>query len=195
MTMTDPAAPAPPLEAALEALLIIAADPMDEADLAQATGSDPAEVITCLRRLAAQYEADQRGFELRKVGDGWRFYSAARCADVVFTWMTDGRQAKLSQAALETLAVIAYRQPVTRSAVGSIRGVNVDGVVRTLTARGLVEEVGEDPLTGGALYRTTVRFLELMGIDALAELPPIVDLLPAPEDVTGHIDGEALDLP
>jgi segregation and condensation protein B len=195
MTVTDQIAPATPLPSALEALLIIAADPMSEADLAEATGRPEAEIGACLHELAGQYEADQRGFELRRVGDGWRFYSAARCADVVARWVTDGRQSRLSQAALETLAVIAYRQPVTRSNVGAIRGVNVDGVVRTLSARGLVEESGEDPLTGAALYRTTNLFLELMGLAALSELPPIVDLLPNPEDVTEHIDGEPLDLP
>ena len=104
-------------------------------------------------------------------------------------------KSRLSQAALETLAVIAYRQPVSRTKIGAIRGVNVDAVVRTLQARGLIEATGEDPLTGAALYSTTTYFLERMGLTQLAELPPIVDLLPDPSDVAGHIDGESLDLP
>ena len=183
------------LPAALEALLIIAGDPMTDADLAAATGVDPDSVAQALSGLAAEYAEAGRGFELRRVADGWRFYSAASCAPVVHRWVTDGKQSRLSQAALETLAVIAYRQPVSRAKVGSIRGVNVDAVVRTLQTRGLIEQTGEDPVTGAALYSTTTTFLDRMGISALNELPPIVDLLPDPDDVTDHIDGEALDLP
>ena len=183
------------LAAALESLLIIASDPMGESDLAAFLGVAPEEVADALAGLAADYAEAGRGFELLKTGDGWRFYSAAACAPVVGRWVTDGRQARLSQAALETLAVIAYRQPVSRTKIGAIRGVNVDAVVRTLQARGLIEATGEDPLTGAALYSTTTYFLERMGLTQLAELPPIVDLLPDPSDVAGHIDGESLDLP
>jgi len=185
---------APGLGAELEALLIIASDPITEADLATATGCEPDQVVAALSALAEKYLRQERGFELRKVGDGWRFYSAARCADVVARWVTDGRQSRLSQAALETLAVIAYRQPVSRAGVGAIRGVNVDGVVRTLLAHGLIVHTDEDPLTGAALYRTTNHFLELMGLSSLSELPPIVDLLPDPHEVAEHVDGQALDL-
>ena len=183
------------LAAALEALLIIAADPMPVAELAEATGAEDHEVAAALTGLSEGYRAAGRGFELRQVPAGWRYYSAAGCAEVVERWVTDGRQARLSQPALETLAVIAYRQPVSRSSVGAIRGVNVDAVVRTLQARGLVEQTGEDPLTGAALYGTTSTFPDRMGLASLAELPPIVDLLPDPDQVTDHVDGEALDLP
>ena len=183
------------LSAALESLLIIAADPVPADELAAATGSDAASVTAALTALAEDYRTCRRGFEVRQVPGGWRFYSAAPCADLVQRWVTDGRQARLSQAALETLAVIAYRQPVSRSAVGSIRGVNVDAVVRTLQARGLVQQTGEDPLTGAALYGTTNLFLDRMGVSSIKDLPPIVDLLPDPDEVTDHVDGEALDLP
>lgn len=194
----DEVAALPPdvsLSAALEALLIIAADPVPADELAAATGTDAASVTAALDALAEEYRTAGRGFEVRQVPGGWRFYSAASCADLVQRWVSDGRQARLSQAALETLAVIAYRQPVSRSAVGSIRGVNVDAVVRTLQARGLVEQTGEDPLTGAALYGTTNLFLDRMGVSSVKDLPPIVDLLPDPDEVTDHVDGEALDLP
>ena len=183
------------LSAALEALLIISAEAMTAADLAVATGVPEPEVEAALSELAAQYLTHSRGFELRSVAGAWRFYSAAHCAPVVHRWVTDGRQSRLSQAALETLAVVAYQQPVSRAKVGAIRGVNVDGVMRTLHARGLVTETGSDPHTGATLYGTTDYFLERMGLSDLSGLPPIGDLLPDPSDVTDHIDGEALDLP
>ncbi len=183
------------LPAALESLLIIAAEPMAEDELASATGSPPEEVRETLQGLADDYRRVGRGFELRRVANGWRFYSSAHCAPVVHRWVTDGRQARLSQAALETLAVIAYRQPVSRAKVGSIRGVNVDAVMRTLQSRGLIEQTAEDPLTGAGLYATTTLFLERMNLTDLSELPPIVDLLPDPVDVADHVDGAALDLP
>lgn len=176
------------LPAALESLLMIASDPLTPADLAEATGCAAPDVVAALESLAIEYAAARRGFELRLVGDGWRFYSAAHCAEVTNRWVTDGKQAKLSQAALETLAVIAYRQPVSRARIGAIRGVNVDAVVRTLQTRGLVEQCGEDPGTGAALYSTTEFFLHRMGLDQLSELPPIVDLLPDPEDVAEHVE-------
>lgn len=182
------------LSSALESLLILAADPMSEADLAIATGVPTSEVAATLRQLAAVYIAQQRGFELRQVAGGWRFYSAAHCADIVNRWVTDGRQGRLSQAALETLAVVAYRQPVSRARVGSIRGVNVDGVMRTLQARGLVSEAGIEQASGATLYQTTDHFLERMGISQLSELPAISDLLPEPHEVADYVDGQALDL-
>ena len=119
-----------------------------------------------------------RGFELREAGGGWRIYSAAAYADVVGRFVVDGQQARLTQAALETLAVVAYRQPVTRGQVSAVRGVNVDSVVRTLTSRGLVAEVGTDPSTGAVLYGTTGYFLERMGLTSLDELPPLAPYLP-----------------
>jgi len=183
------------LAAALESLLIIAADPVPEADLAVATGMPVPDVVHALNALAEDYDRQGRGFELRRVSDGWRFYTAARCAPLIHRWLTEGRQSRLSQAALETLAVIAYRQPVSRSQVSSIRGVHVDAVVRTLQSRGLIDQGGEDPLTGAALYVTTDMFLERMGLRDITELPPIVELLPEPDEVADHVDGEALQLP
>lgn len=183
------------LSAALEALLIISADPVTAGELGDWLGVEEDEVTAALESLAIEYAAARRGFELRRVAGGWRFYSAAHCAQITSRWVTDGKQAKLSQAALETLAVIAYRQPVTRARIGAIRGVNVDGTVRTLQARGLIEQCGQEPLSGAALYRTTQYFLDRMGLRDLSELEPIVDLLPDPEDVAAHVDGEPLELP
>ncbi|KAA9393037.1 SMC-Scp complex subunit ScpB [Kocuria coralli] len=119
-----------------------------------------------------------RGFELRKVGGGWRFYSRSEFASVVQAFVLEGQTSKLSQAATETLAVVAYRQPVSRARVSAIRGVNVDGVIRTLVARGLLAEVDRDPITGALLYATTPYFLEKLGLDSLEELPRISPHLP-----------------
>src|SRR5699024_11130583 len=133
------------------------------------------------RHLVAMAErlADARsGIDLREAGDGWRFYTRAEFAPVVERFVLDGAQTRLSRAALETLAVVAYRQPVTRARVAAVRGVNVDGVIRTLTARGLIEEAGADAETGGILYRTTEMFLERMGLGGIDDLPPLVPLLP-----------------
>jgi segregation and condensation protein B len=143
-----------------------------------------------LTELAEEYTVQGRGFELREVGiggdgerTGWRIYSRAECAPVVERFVRDGQQAKLTQAALETLAVVAYRQPVSRSKVSAIRGVNCDGVMRTLLARGLVEEYGNDLETGAVLYQTTGYFLERMGLKGLDELPELAPLLPSAADV------------
>lgn len=169
---------APSVTAALEALLIIADEPISTIDLATAINQPVDTTRTLLESLAAEYHDQQRGFELRASADRWRFYSAIDCAGVVTTFITDGQSARLSQAALETLAVIAYRQPVTRSHIAGIRGVNVDGVVRTLTARGLVAPVGVDPNTGAGLYGTTEYFLERMGLAGLEDLPPLAEHVP-----------------
>ena len=141
-----------------------------------------ARVEALLDELAAEYRGENggrpRGFEVRRVGDGWRIYSAPVYADVVGRFVLEGQTARLTQAALETLAVIAYRQPVTRGQVSAVRGVNVDGVVRTLTTRGLVAEVGTDPSSGAVLYQTTGYFLERMGLSSLDEMPPLAPYLP-----------------
>jgi segregation and condensation protein B len=121
--------------------------------------------------------------ELRRVGEGWRLYTREEHADVVEQWVTDGQRSRLSQAALETLAVIAYRQPVTRARISGIRGVGVDGVMRTLLSRGLVAEVGTDPDSGGGLYATTPLFLERMGLASLDELPELAPLVPEPSSI------------
>lgn len=129
-----------------------------------------------------------RGFELRKVGGGWRFYSRSEFAPVVQAFVLEGQTSRLSQAAMETLAVVAYRQPVTRARVSAIRGVNVDGVIRTLVARGLVAEVDRDPVSGALLYATTPYFLEKLGLDSLEELPQISPHLPGVDDLQGFQD-------
>lgn len=166
---------APDLAAAIEALLIVADEPLASTDIASLTGRPVVEVEEELARLAGQYREQGRGFALRRSGGGWRFYTADECSDLVTRFVTEGQSARLSQAALETLAVIAYRQPVTRSRIGAVRGVNVDGVVRTLQLRGLIEQVGTEPETGAGLYGTTSYFLERLGIDDLAELPPLAE--------------------
>ena len=120
----------------------------------------------------------QRGFTLRSVAGGWRMYSRPEFAPVVEKFVLDGQQARLTQASLETLAVIAYRQPVSRARVSAVRGVNVDGVVRTLVSRGLIEEVGDVGDSGAVLYRTTTYFLQRMGLSSLDELPALAPYLP-----------------
>jgi segregation and condensation protein B len=169
-------------EAALEAVLMVADGPVPAERLAAAVGLPVPQVTALLEGLAAEYRGERagrpRGFELRAGAQGWRVYSSRDHADVVARFVLDGTSARLSQAALETLAVIAYRQPVTRGQVSAVRGVNVDGVVRTLLTRGLVAEVGQDPLSGAALFGTTGEFLDRMGWSSLDELPPIAPHLP-----------------
>ena len=169
---------APPLPALLEALLLVTDEPVPVATLAAVTGSDPAEVAAVLDQLAADYAETSRGFELRAVSGGWRLYTRSDCAPYVERFLLDGQSARLTQAALETLAVIAYRQPVTRGRVSAVRGVNVDGVVRTLSARGLITEAGQDEDSSGTLFRTTPLFLERLGLRSLDDLPALAPLLP-----------------
>jgi len=177
----------PPLKPALEAVLMVADEPLDQVALAQAVAAPPDEVTAALEELSAEYSEQGRGFDLRRTGGGWRFYSRPEYADVVEQYVRDGQQARLTQAALETLAVVAYRQPVSRARVSAIRGVNVDGVVRTLVSRGLVEEAGSDPESGAHLYRTTSYFLERMGLTSLAELPEIAPFLPEMAEIEGEL--------
>lgn len=179
----EPAAGGVPLRAALEAVLMVADEPVAEAHLASVLDAAKAEVASTLRELAAEYTAQGRGFELRQVAGGWRFYSRAECSAAVDRFVLDGQQARLTQAALETLAVVAYRQPVSRGRVSAVRGVNCDGVMRTLVQRGLVEEAGTEPETGAILYRTTNYFLERMGLRGLDELPELAPFLPEVDDV------------
>ncbi|WP_240615667.1 SMC-Scp complex subunit ScpB [Nakamurella deserti] len=173
------------LTGALEAVLLIVDTPVTEEALAAAVGFPPERVRDELHSIANRLAETRSGIHLRQIGGGWRFYTRDRFAPVVERFVLDGQQTRLSRAALETLAVIAYRQPVTRARVSAVRGVNVDGVIRTLTARGLIEEDGSDADTGGLLYRTTELFLERMGLGSLDELPPLGPLLP---------DVDALDL-
>jgi segregation and condensation protein B len=166
------------LRPALEAVLMVADQPMDEVSLATAVGYPVGEVATALAELASEYDEQVRGFELRNVAGGWRYYTREEFAPVVERFVLEGQQARLTQAALETLAVVAYKQPVSRSRVSAIRGVNVDGVMRTLLTRGLVEEAGTDVETGAHLYRTSTYFLERIGITSLDELPELAPFVP-----------------
>ncbi|SFO79253.1 segregation and condensation protein B [Geodermatophilus dictyosporus] len=166
------------LRGGLEALLFVADGPVDEATLAGALRVAPSRVRAALADLAAEHDARRSGVTLRRVGEGWRLYTREEFAPVVERHLAEGQRSRLTQAALETLAVIAYRQPVTRARVSAIRGVGVDGVMRTLLARGLVAEVGTDPDSGGGLYGTTTLFLERLGLESLDELPPLAPLLP-----------------
>jgi segregation and condensation protein B len=166
------------LRSAVEAVLLVIDTPTSAQLLAQVLGRSVPEVEAALHSLREEYDAGTRGFDLREVADGWRLYSRDEYAGYVERFVLDGQRARLTQAALETLAVIAYRQPVTRSRISAIRGVSVDAVMRTLLTRGLVEECGADPDTGGGLYRTTSLFLEKMGLRSLDELPSLAPLLP-----------------
>jgi segregation and condensation protein B len=170
------------LHPALEAVLMVADQPLDEATLATAVGYPVNEVNAALDALAGEYDETGRGFELRNVAGGWRYYTREALAPVVERFVLEGQQARLTQAALETLAVVAYKQPVSRSRVSAIRGVNVDGVMRTLLTRGLVEEAGTDEETGAHLYRTSSYFLERIGVTSIDDLPELAPFLDGVED-------------
>jgi segregation and condensation protein B len=176
-----PVVPEDNLNAAIEALLMVADQPLSLVSLAQATGNPLDRVRVAVDTLRADYagegEGPQRGFELREVGGGWRVYARADFDDIVRGMLHDDSPQRLSQQALETLAVIAYKQPVTRSQVSSVRAVNVDSVMRTLVARGLITEHSTDPETGAIFYETTPLLLEYLGIESLDQLPPISPLL------------------
>lgn len=187
-TTEDEGLGAPDLASALEALLLVAAEPMSATVLAAVTRTPVPEVEAALSELAADYDQSGRGFELREVAGGWRYFTRDTCSAVVERFVKDGQQARLTQAALETLAVVAYKQPVTRARISAIRGVNVDGVVRTLLTRGLIEEAGSEESSQAILYRTTSYFLERMGIASLDDLPPIGPLLPDAADAVDFFD-------
>jgi segregation and condensation protein B len=166
------------LHAALESLLLVVDSPAEDELLASTLEQPVKRIRQAMEVLSARYTESGSGIDLRRVGDGWRLHTRDTYAPYVEKLLLDGQRAKLTRAALETLAVIAYRQPVTRSRVAAVRGVNVDGVIRTLVTRGLIEETGNDPDTGGILYRTTELFLERLGLSSLKDLPPIAPLLP-----------------
>lgn len=172
----------PGVRANLEAVLLVADEPVPEAQLAQVVGRPAGEVAAALRDLAAGYTREMRGFDLRAVAGGWRLYTRAECAPVVARFAGDGQEIRLTQAALETLAVVAYRQPVSRARVSAVRGVNCDAVMRTLVLRGLVEEAGTDQESGAILFRTTRYFLERLGLPALSDLPELAPFLPESAD-------------
>ncbi|MHB8185556.1 MAG: SMC-Scp complex subunit ScpB [Dermatophilaceae bacterium] len=170
---------------AIEAVLMVIEEPVTEMALASALELPVEDVAGHLHALAADYDAGSRGFTIKAIAGGWRVYSRSEYAPVVEKFLLDGQQAKLTQAALETLAVIAYRQPVTRGRVGAVRGVNVDGVFRTLLSRGLIQagsvseqELGAEGENGAILYTTTSYFLQRLGLSSLDELPALAPYLP-----------------
>jgi segregation and condensation protein B len=168
----------PGLRASLEAILLVADEPVPVVVLAQVLERPRNEVLAELTDLAASYIAEGRGFDLREIAGGWRFYTREDCAPLVERFVSDGQEVRLTQAALETLAVVAYRQPASRARVSAVRGVNCDSVIRTLVLRGLVEESGTDSETGAILYRTTGYFLERLGLAGLDDLPELAPFLP-----------------
>jgi segregation and condensation protein B len=166
------------LQRSLEAILMVVDEPVSELVLAQIIELPTESISAALKELAANYEAEQRGFELRQVSGGWRFYSHPELSALVEKFVLDGQQARLTQAALETLAVIAYRQPVSRARVSAVRGVNVEAVMKTLVNRGLVEEAGVEGESGAVLFQTTSFFLEKLGLNSIADLPALAPFLP-----------------
>ncbi len=176
--MADHVAPA------LEAILLVAEEPLPAELLSRLVGAPVNEVIELCDALAAEYVADERGFILARVAGGYRYQTAPEQAPYVERFVLDGQSARLSAAALETLAVVAYKQPVSRNQIASIRGVNVDGVMRTLQQRGYVDEVARDPGPGQAvLYGTTPTFLERLGLHSVDELPPLGEFFPGTDVV------------
>jgi segregation and condensation protein B len=163
---------------AIEAILMVVDEPLSELVLAQIIEVPTEEIAAHLLELAQAYESESRGFQLRAVAGGWRFYSHPDLAPLVEKFVLDGQQSRLTQAALETLAVIAYRQPISRARVSAIRGVNVEAVMKTLVTRGLVEESGTEHETGATLYRTTSYFLEKLGLNSPTDLPELAPFLP-----------------
>jgi segregation and condensation protein B len=166
------------LQPAIEAILLVADEPVPENMLAQVLEVAQQDVAAALHDLAVSYTDEGRGFDLREVAGGWRYYTRAEYAPLVEKFVRDGQEVRLTQAALETLAVVAYRQPVGRAQVSAVRGVNCDSVMRTLTLRGLVEEAGADQETGAILFCTTAYFLERLGLASLDQLPELAPFLP-----------------
>lgn len=171
------------LRSQLESVLLVIDTPASVDTLARVLEAEASTVEDLLRSTAAEFDERGSGFDLRETADGWRLYTRQSNAPVVEQFLLDGSQTKLSRAALETLAVIAYRQPATRSQISGVRGVNVDGVMRTLQLRGLIREVDVEPATGAHRYETTELFLELLGIDSLDRLPDLAPLLPDVESI------------
>ena len=166
------------LSGEVEALLLVAEEPMSEDALAETIDVPRPMIEECLAELVAFYDETGRGFELRQLGGGWRYYTREEHAGLIARYALAPQQSKLSQAALETLAVVAYSQPISRGRISAIRGVNVDGVIRTLVARGLITEAGHDAQSGAVVFATTPYFLERMGLRSVAELPELAPHLP-----------------
>ena len=174
------------LDASIEAILMVVDEPVTELTLAQILERPIGEIVDAISRLEGSYS--ERGFELRQINGGWRFYSKAEYSPIVEKFVLDGQQSRLTPAALETLAVIAYRQPVSRARVSAIRGVNVEAVMKTLVTRGLVEEAGVEHETGAILYATTSYFLERLGLNSLTDLPALAPYLPDLERLDEILD-------
>lgn len=177
----------------LEALLLVVDTPVSAETLASATEQPVYRITDSLGRMAAELTARGSGVDVREAGGGWRMYTRPRFAPYVERLLLDGARSKLTRAALETLAVVAYRQPVTRARVSAVRGVNVDAVIRTLLARGLITEAGNDTDTGATMFSTTELFLERLGLASLTELPDIAPLLPGVDvidDLSESLDSE-----
>jgi segregation and condensation protein B len=172
------------LRGALEAILMVVDEPVTVRLLAQVLEEPPNRIEHMLVTLVEEYVRNGRGFELRSVAGGWRYYTRAEYAGYVERFVLDGQQIRLTQAALETLAVVAYKQPVSRSRVAAIRGVNCDGVMKTLVTRGLIEECGTEQESGAHLYRTTRLFLEKIGLNSVEDLPSLGPFLPDHVDET-----------
>jgi segregation and condensation protein B len=174
------------VERSIEAILMVVDEPVTEITLAQVLERTVDEIDNALSNLATSYE--DRGFALKKIAGGWRFYSHPDLSAVVEKFVLDGQQSRLTQAALETLSVVAYRQPVSRARVSAIRGVNVEAVMKTLITRGLVEESGLEHETGAILYITTSYFLERLGLSSLEDLPALAPYLPNLEALDDILD-------
>jgi len=180
---------------AVEAILMVADRPVDPHLLAQVTEMSPAAMDTLLGELAAAYEDEDRGFVLVHVAGGYRFQSHPELTGYVERFVLEGQSARLSSAALETIAIVAYKQPISRAQIASIRGVNVDGVVRTLEQRGYIAEVARDPGPGQAvLFGTTDLFLERLGLATLDDLPPVAGFVPGADVVEALEHGLRIDL-
>ncbi|MDF7664115.1 SMC-Scp complex subunit ScpB [Bifidobacterium sp. ESL0763] len=180
------------LRSCLEAILMVADQPQQAGDLARVLALDEGQVASELEAMAREYDGDEahglapRGFELRHTARGWQYGNRAVFEPVVSAFVTDGQMARLSQAALEALAIVAYKQPVTRAQIAAIRGVNSDGVVRALNVRGLIREEGADPDSRAALLVTTGLFLEKMGLESLDQLPQLAPFMPEPGDIVNQ---------
>ena len=169
-------------ERAIEAILMVSDEPLASDLLAQVLEIPTAKVDEICTELATRYQVDDRGFQLIRVAGGWRYQSHPDMAPYVERFVLEGQTARLSAAALETLAIVAYKQPVSRAQVAAIRGVNVDGVIRTLQQRGYITDVARDPGPGQAvLYGTTPLFLEKLGLDSVDQLPPLGEFVPGAE--------------
>lgn len=171
------------LRSQVESILLVIDTPATAADIAAALNATEVDITECLVEWAEELNERGSGIDLRETDEGWRLYTRPANADAVEAFLVDGTHTKLSRAAMETLAVVAYRQPVTRAQVAAVRGVNVDGVMRTLTLRGLIAEVDPDAATGAHRYVTTELFLEQLGIDSLDRLPDLAPLLPEVDSI------------